>query len=157
MRHSHVHRFVLALGCVALLVGGWFVVSGGLVAGGERRDALARWEAHEPAAYAFVYGYCSGMCASCPLRVTVRDNVVVEAVLVEVDSDDGCSAPEKRSAPTIEDVFEIAEEHQPHLFNDTTITYDDEWGFPTSIEVRCGEGTADCGSGWSVRDFAVLS
>ena len=54
-------------------------------------------------------------------------------------------------------VFAVAEDHQPWPLGDsTTIEYDPVWGFPRSITYTCGEDTADCGSGWSVRDFEVI-
>jgi len=137
------------LALVVVLGAAWFVHS----LSAERNAAQARWERQEPSAYAFVYGHCSGMCASCPVHVTVRGGTVTEATVREP----GCGTPALEFVPTIEDVFTVAEDHQPWPFSDsTTIDYDPVWGFPRSITHTCGEDTADCGSGWSVRDFEVI-
>jgi hypothetical protein len=151
MRPLRRSRLAVLLGLVVVAFGAlWFVH--GLSA--DRRDAQARWEEREPAAYSFSYGYCGGMCANCPVRLTVRDGEVTEAT---VDNPD-CSAPALAYAPTIEDLFEIAEDHQPWpIGGSTSISYDDHWGFPTSIRFTCDEGVSDCGGGWSVSDFEVLS
>ena len=149
MARSRRSRPVVLLALVAVVVSGaWFVR--GLSA--ERRDARARWEEREPTAYSFTYGYCGGMCASCPERITVRDGRVVDAVAQEPD----CGDPDPAHALTIEDLFEIAEDHQPRPFGRTSVSYDDRWGFPSAISFTCGEGVTDCGGGWSVRDFTVV-
>ena len=122
----------------------------------ELDDARARWEQLEPRAYSFVYGHCNGMCAFCPVEVTVEDGSVTAAS--SAVHDPGCSDPVPDEAPTIDDLFTVAEDQQPWPFGatTTTIAYDPEWAFPTSIDVECGEGTSDCGSGWSVSGFRVL-
>lgn len=151
MRTPRRSELVVLLALVAAVVAGvWFVH--GLSA--ERREAQVRWDEREPTAYAYSSFYCGGMCADCPVRVTVRDGVVTEATVENPQCDD----PELADALKIEDLFAIAADHQPWPFSDrTSISYDDEWGFPTRILFTCDEGTMDCGGGWSVSDFEDLS
>ena len=138
---------IVVLGVVALVAVRLFL-------GAERSEARERWDEREPAAYTYVYGHCSGMCASCPVQITVRDGEVTGATV----DDPGCSAPELDFAPTVEDLFAIAGDHQPWPFSDRTeIDYDPFWGFPRYISTTCGEDTSDCGEGWSAHDFEALS
>jgi hypothetical protein len=150
MRTPRRSRLVVLIGLVVVAVGGLWFVHG---LSSERREAQALWEQREPAAYSFVYGYCGGMCANCPVAITVRDGAAIE---VTVDNPE-CSAPDPAHAPTVEDLFVIAADHQPWPFDDsTTISYDGQWGFPTTISFTCEEGVSDCGGGWSVTDFQVI-
>ncbi len=141
---------VLVLLVTAVAAGVWF--AHGLSS--ERREAQARWGERGPTSYSYSYFYCGGMCANCPVRVTVHDGVVASATVENPQCDD----PDPADVLTIADLFAIAAEHQPGPFsNNTSISYDDHWGFPTFIRFTCDEGVSDCGGGWSVADFEVLS
>lgn len=110
-------------------------------------DALARWEARQPAAYSFDYSYCSGMCDSCPLHVTVKNHQVTSAL----PRRDRCSSPD---APTIEVIFAMEKSDRASESTDSfEIRYDPYWGFPAMVEMRCPEGTSDCGVGYQVTNF----
>lgn len=141
---------LVVMASLVLLAGGtWFVRS----LSAERRAAEARWEERGPSSYAYTVSYCGGMCASCPVRVTVRDGAVVDAVAEEP----GCTAPDPADALTVEDLFDAAGNADQWLSSgSTTITYDARWGFPRLIETTCGEGTSDCGSSLSAADFTPL-
>ena len=147
---------------VALLAAGWVLVLDDVVAAGRAHErGLARWEAADVASYSFVYAKCLGMCMECPQHITVRDGVVTAAVVRDsaTRGTSGCGRPNPQYAPTIEDIFVIADERRPGLVPTritTTVTYDQRWGFPTSIDVDCPDGYLDCGGGWSVRVFEVL-
>ena len=146
-------RIALAVAFGVAVLGVLWFLSDARAARVAHDEALDRWDEREPAAYTFVYGHCSGMCASCPVRITVRDGAVTEAVV----SGKGCAQVDEQAAPTIEHVFAVAERHRPGLFGDSSsITYDPHWGFPSHISVTCGPDTADCGSAWSVSDFEDL-
>jgi hypothetical protein len=141
------------LAVVALAVA-WFLLSPAGVARRDLHDARATWTAQEPSSYAFDYFYCGGMCALCLVHVTVTDGVVVDAVR----TGQGCSGGVVRDAPTIEDMFEVAADHQPGPFaRSATVTYDPTWGFPVLVQLTCPPDTMDCGGGWEVRDFEVLA
>ena len=141
-------KVVLSSVGLALVLGTLLVVV--LTGRAAHNDGLARWEAREPAAYAFTYQTCGGMCASCPIRITVRARVVDTAVV----QSDQCG----REAPrlTIEDVFAIESRESGWFGRSATVAHDPVWGFPTSISTTCPEGTSDCGSSWAVSDFEVL-
>lgn len=112
-------------------------------------DALALWESKEPAAYSFTFAHCSGMCASCPIQVTVRDGEVTEATT----TGRGCSTGTD-AGPTIEDVFAMEEADRDAATTDSfEITYDPTWGFPASVVIRCPDGWSDCGTGYEVNNF----
>ena len=150
-------RAVIALAVVVALVGAGWVLALDVVAAGRAHDrGLSRWEAAEPASYSFVYAECGGMCMECPDLITVRDGVVTDVV---GKGDGGCGRTNPRHAPTMEDIFVIADEQRPGVLPEritTTITYDEEWGFPTSIDIDCPEGYLDCGGGWWVTDFEFI-
>jgi hypothetical protein len=148
-RRSHVPVLVALAAVVAAAV--WWVRG----AAAERREAQERWDAREPTAYSYTYGYCGGMCASCPVQVTVRDGKVTDTAVDEHQ----CGAPDPGHTTTIEDLFAIADDREPWPWpfpSRTTISYDERWGFPASIHFTCGPDTTDCGGGWSVSDFTVL-
>jgi hypothetical protein len=148
---------VKVLGAIALAVcvvglGILWYFSDGQVAGRAHDEALARWESKEPAAYSFTYRYCGGMCADCPIQVTVRDGVVAE---VTRGSDSCWGEPE---GLTVEDLFDLESRARSGWFGDaSTADYDPTWGFPSSISKTCAEGTSDCGGGWSISDFKVVA
>ena len=121
--------------------------------GRELEQARDRWDAREPSSYAFDYFHCGGMCGFCPVQVTVVDGAVVKATR----SGDGCTGGVADDAPTIEDVFVIAADNRPGLFDrSSTVSYDPQWGFPTEIHYTCPSDTSDCGGGWSVSGFRDL-
>lgn len=142
-----------ACSVVGLLV--WFIwFSPGGQSRRELDHARELWEARQPSSYAFDYFYCGGMCAYCPVHVTVTAGVVVDAVM----SGEGCDGGSVSDAPTIEDMFEVAADHRPGLLDrSSSATYDPRWGFPALVEFSCPPDTMDCGGGWSVSHFEVLA
>lgn len=143
----------IGLGVVLALVLVVVVVHRRVSDGGAQARAEARWEATEPTAYSFDFGYCGGFCQGCTTRVTVESGEVVSAVAAEPG---GCTDYGVEDAPTIEDVFDQVE----RLRHDGTyvsheIRYDPTWGFPASAGFDCAEGTSDCGAGLAVADFRV--
>ena len=146
---SAVLAGLLVLGLVA-----WFVwLSPGAQSRRELTEARDLWESQEPASYSFDYFHCGGMCAFCPVHVTVADGAVVDAVR----SGEGCTEGPVDDAPTIEDVFATADAHRPSLLDrSSSVSYDDVWGFPESISFTCPPDTTDCGGGWTVSHFEVI-
>lgn len=114
--------------------------------------ARSLWESREPAAYSFGYGECSGMCADCPLRVTVEHGKVTSVA----DTDGRCPGYGVDDVPTIEGVFTAVEWSRKNLGGRAEIFYDPTWGFPASAEISCKPGASDCGSGYEVTDFKVV-
>ncbi|HEY0643037.1 MAG TPA: DUF6174 domain-containing protein [Nocardioides sp.] len=145
----------IVLGCAVVAALVWLVwLSPGAAARRDLGDARDRWEAHEPSSYAFDYFYCGGMCAYCPVHVTVTDGVVTDAVM----SGDACDGGPVQDAPTMEDMFDVAADHHAGLFDhSSSATYDREWGYPTLVQLTCPPGTMDCGGGWSVTGFEVIA
>ncbi len=147
---------VAAIVAVALgvaVLGALWLRSPGQVAHRAQDDASALWESKEPAAYSFDYSYCSGMCAGCRLEVTVRNGEVAGVV----ERDGQCSAVDLQNAPTIEDIFAMEERDRSDSTTDSfEIHHDPDWGFPSSVSIRCPEGTMDCGIGYQVTGFEVL-
>ncbi len=122
-------------------------------AGAAQDRAKARWETHEPAAYSFDFSYCGGFCQGCTTRVTVEGGEVVSAVAAEPG---GCTDYGVQDAPTVEDVFDrVAVLREDDLYVSEEIRYDPTWGFPASASFECPEGTSDCGTGLSVKNFRV--
>ncbi len=150
---------VLGVVTLALCVLGigvlWIFFSEGGVARRAHREAVSQWERREPAAYSFDFTSCNGMCASCPLHISVADGDVTG---VESLGGNRCSAPEPDAAPTIEDVFALEEGWRTAR---TTVSfeirYDEAWGFPATGSFFCPDGYSDCGSGFGVSNFTVLA
>jgi nitrogen fixation-related uncharacterized protein len=115
--------------------------------------ARSLWESQEPAAYSFVYGECSGMCAGCRLRITVEHGQVTSAA----DTSGRCSGYGVDDVPTIEGVFTAVEWSRKNLGGRAEISYDPTWGFPASAQISCPPGASDCGSSYEVTDFQELS
>jgi len=94
------------------------------------------------------------MCMDCRVRVTVEHGEVTHAVAVEAAR---CSTSSLLTdAPTIEEVFALEESGRSDGMTDSyEIDYDPTWGFPASVELRCPEGTDDCGTGFGVTEFRV--
>jgi hypothetical protein len=143
---------ITTITCVALAIaalGALWLTSEGRADARAHDDARARWESRQPETYSFEYSYCSGMCAACTSRITVRRGQVTDVVSRE----EGCTL-DLRSAPTIETIFR-QEEHvrtapMTHSF---TVRYDPVWGFPASVSTECPPDTSDCGTGLSVSNF----
>ena len=149
---------VLGAGILALSLVGvgmlWYF-SEGRVAERAHDDAVARWEAHEPSAYAFTYSACSGMCAECTLRVPVRNGEAVDVVR----NRNGCAGFGAGAAhPTVEDVFAMEKAARRYESTDSfEIVYNATFGYPESIEINCPYGWSDCGSGYWITDFEVVA
>ena len=141
-----VRPLLVGAGVLALV----WLVSGVLSPVVAHQQAEARWEAKEPAAYSFEYHYCSGMCASCDIRVTVENGTITNAVWKGP-----CSEQDIDRAPTVENVFDMAAGDR--FAPDFEVRYDPVWGFPASVSTRCGGQSIDCGTGYGVSDFRVVS
>ena len=141
----------IALAVCVVALGILWYFSDGQVAGRAHDEALARWESKEPAAYSFTYRYCGGMCADCPIQVTVRDGVVAD---VTRGSDSCWGEPE---GLTVEDLFDVESRERAVWFADrSSVSFDPVWGFPAVISTTCDPGTSDCGASWVIGDFEVL-
>lgn len=114
------------------------------------REARATWEAKEPAAYSFDYRYCSGMCAGCVVHVTVEDGEVANAV-----GRGQCTRSDTAEAPTIAEVLDMAS--ATRFSYRSEVRYDAVWGYPASVSIECGEDTSDCGTGYGVSAFRLVS
>jgi hypothetical protein len=140
---------VLAVG--ALVLGAVWFFSDGRAAGLAHDAAQGLWESKEPTAYSFEFAYCSGLCARCDLRITVRDGEVSDVASTTPDC-----AGTPQDAPTIDDVLAMeSEDRRAETTDSFEIIYDPVWGFPASVDIRCPYGWADCGTGYTVTDFRV--
>ena len=143
---------ITSIGIVALVIavlGALWLSSEGRAAARAHDDARALWSSKEPTTYSFDYGYCSGMCVDCTFRITVEHGKVTDVV----PRQPGCELG-RRSAPTVETVFDLEKDDRSAAMTDSfKIRYDRTWGFPRSVSIRCPPDTSDCGKGYGISDF----
>lgn len=140
---------VAALGLV--LLGALWYFSDSQAAKRAHDDAKELWESKEPTSYSFDYLSCSGMCAPCTFRVTVRNGEVIEVEVVEGECPFDPDGP-----PTVEALFAFAEaERSAPETASFRIEYDPIWGFPEYFNATCAGNTPDCGTGLNVSNFEV--
>lgn len=107
----------------------------------ELSAARERWADAKPAEYQFNY---TRVCF-CPtltnVRVTVRNNVVISALVIATGAE--LSPAEREQVPTIDGLFDLIEAAMDQNAHDLRVQYDATMGFPQSIIVDYREMIAD--------------
>jgi hypothetical protein len=105
-----------------------------------------KWQSRNVASYDFVY-HASAMAGPCELLVHVRDNQVESA-----SERQPCGWLDEDDALTIDDVFAALREEFRES-DEVNVTYDPEYGFPTSVEVDRIRNAIDDEWSFGVSDF----
>lgn len=113
--------FVVVL-CVAAACGGTEGVQAD-------EQARARWDAHGPEHYRFIW-YRSGMVGESRIAVEVRDGVVVASRPLE----DPLRVMEDGGPPTVEGAFRKLRQARSTA-DEVEVSYDRELGYPRSVSV----------------------
>ncbi len=114
-------------------------------------DARQQWNASAPSHYRYVQDEWAFADSVGPVRIEVQDGDVVSAEIVET----GEPAPADREL-TIDDLFDLV---QDELYDDPDhieVAYDDDFGFPASVDVDPIENAMDDEHGFSAEQFEVL-
>jgi hypothetical protein len=116
--------------------------------------ALALWESKEPTSYSYNFASCDGFCAYCPIHVVVRRGAVTEVQ----SANSNCPETDRSHAPTIEKAFTWASAYRSQAgIGRVDIRYDPTWGFPASVNAYCEPVASDCGEGFGISDFTVVT
>ena len=118
-------------------------------------QAEARWASRPFQSYSYE---TITSCGECPrfiqqwVRVAVSNGQVVGAVFVANDS--GLSATEQLSFTTIDGVFaQIGRYQHEDWVRDVKVTFDRQWGYPTSISTFAKDGIMDAGASRFIRSL----
>ena len=117
----------------------------------ELDDGRELWNATAPSHYRYVQDEWAFADSVGPVRIEVLDGEIVSAVIVETEK----PAPESR-ALTIEDLFDMVQDEIDHEPDDLEVEYDDELGFPSSVDVDPIENAMDDEHGFSAEEFEDL-
>lgn len=116
----------------------------------QKLEGLALWESVEPVAYAFTYT-AGSMIGPRQVRVSVRDGKVVSSEV---------SAPPylrlELKGRTVEAVFAELKDDQAKA-DEVKVTYDEVWGFPTTVSVDEIENAIDDEHGYGIKEFQVIT
>jgi uncharacterized protein DUF6174 len=124
--------------------------------GPKLEDARLAWQRDHPDSYGFEY---QRNCA-CPgsglwWRITVKDDSIVAAQLLDSSADISELGASLQMHPTISQMFDgiAAFAHHPHTW--TRVHYDSRWHFPADAR---GDATDRTASGWHfyVRNFRPI-
>jgi len=151
-------RFTLLLFAAALTLA---CAGDSPLAPGERRAldrAKALWESRRPAEYTYE-GRVSCFCdpsLSIWTEVRVRGDSVIAATPLQLVP--GSGTPAGPSAwRTVPGLFRAIESAASSDYTRDVVTvYDDELGYPRSIDVRCHENIADCGVTYEARNLRAV-
>jgi hypothetical protein len=115
--------------------------------------ARARWESRGVDTYAMtVTPLC--FCGFVePVRVTVRDGVVVSRIVVSTG--DALPAQHASSYPDVPGLFGIIERAREQRADHVDADFDESYGFPTGIWIDWKESWADDEIGYRVEGFSV--
>jgi hypothetical protein len=153
-------QFRFALLALAVLTAGACRGSGPLEPT-ERRaldSARERWEARRPTEYTYegrVFCFCDPAISVWTV-IRVRGETVVSATPLLVTPSNG--TPVAASAwRTVTGLFEVIQNASSAEYTrDVVATFDDQFGYPTSINVRCHENIADCGAVYEARNLRAV-
>jgi Family of unknown function (DUF6174) len=115
--------------------------------------ARARWESSGIDSYAMtVRPLC--FCGFVePVRVTVRDGVVVSRIIVSTGN--ALPAQHASSYPDVPGLFAIIERAREQGADEIDTDFDESYGFPTGIWIDWKESWADDEIGYAVHGFSV--
>ena len=114
----------------------------------EGRD---RWIENAPSHYRYVQDEWAFADSVGPVRIEVLDGEIVSAVVVETDE----PAPNER-ALTIEDLFDMVQDEIDEDPHDLDVVYDDDLGFPVTVDVDPIKNAIDDEHGFSAAQFEIL-
>ena len=117
----------------------------------ELDEGRERWNENAPSHYRYVQDEWAFADSVGPVRIEVQDGEIVSALIVETDE----PAPESR-ALTIEDLFDMVQDELDGDPDSIEVVYDDELGFPASVDVDPIENAMDDEHGFSAEQFEIL-
>ena len=117
----------------------------------ELDEGRERWNENAPSHYRYVQDEWAFADSVGPVRIEVLDGEVVSAVIVETDE----PAPEAREL-TIEDLFDMVQDEIDRDPDDLDVVYDEQLGFPASVDVDPIDNAMDDEHGFSAEQFEIL-
>lgn len=114
-------------------------------------DARELWTENAPTHYRYVQDEWAFSDSVGPVRIEVLDSEIVSAVIVETDE----PAPAEREL-TIEDLFDMVQDELDGEPDDITVSYDEELGFPKTVDVDPIENAMDDEHGFGADHFEIL-
>jgi hypothetical protein len=110
---------------------------------GQLDQALETWDVQGPASYSFTWQQGCECTAetTAPIRITVVDNAITDAVYVETQLP--VAADVRSHLLTIDGVFGTIQDAIDHGAYAITVAYDSESGLPSSVGVDYDEHLAD--------------
>ncbi|MCE9602930.1 MAG: DUF6174 domain-containing protein [Gemmatimonadetes bacterium] len=131
--------------------------STGLESGAEARTlaaAAAKWEATATPSYRFtLQRFCECLYTS-PLRVTVRNGVVLRAQVI--DTGDFLLDTELGAVQTVPQIFTILARALDLPAASFFARYDPTWGFPTEASIDHSRQVVDDEFSFRLSDFAAI-
>lgn len=129
---------------------------------GERRDldrARDKWNAHAPPEYTFEFR----QSCFCQIElgfwneVHVRNDSVVSVTPLQPMPPGTTSSLPPSAWPTVPRLFDIIEGSvHSDATADVDATYDPDFGYPRTIEVRCPGDYLDCGAVYTARNLRIV-
>ena len=120
--------------------------------------ARERWEARHATEYTFesrIVCFCDPTTAVWT-EVRVRNDSVVAATPLQ-PLPGGLEPGELALWRTVPGLFQAVEAHGKSQFTrDVIAVYDDQLGYPLSIDVRCHSNVLDCGVSYEARNLRVI-
>lgn len=117
----------------------------------ELDEGRERWNENAPSHYRYVQDEWAFSGSVGPVRIEVLDGEIVSAVIVETDE----PAPEAR-ALTIEDLFDMVQDEIDGDPDDLDVVYDEDLGFPATVDVDPIDNAIDDEHGFSAEQFEIL-
>lgn len=120
----------------------------------EQRD---RWAAQAPASYAYTmqFGCFCPDTYTTPVRITVADGAVTDAVYAEAGGDFVAGSPTAPGYPakmTIDGLFDEAERAMREA-DDTHVEFDPDWGYPSVLQIDWQRNAADEEDSYAASDL----
>jgi hypothetical protein len=135
-------------------------LSGPLAADGRREldNARERWQSRSLKEYTFetrTFCFCDPVI-SIWTEVRVRNDSIVSATPLTA-LPQGSTAASTAAFRTVPQLFDVVTASASSSFARTvTATYDDEFGYPRVIDVRCQENVLDCGVTYEARNLRAI-
>ena len=117
----------------------------------ELDEGRERWTENAPSHYRYVQDEWAFADSVGPVRIEVLDGEIVSAVVVETDE----PAPDER-ALTIDDLFDMVQDEIDEDPYDLDVVYDEDLGFPATVDVDPIKNAMDDEHGFSAEQFEIL-